>query len=70
MSHSWISHHGISPARWVLRGSFVDAIISQRALWEVYYPPFQAALEAGHRGLVAVDTVIQKSMDVIAVLGP
>lgn len=27
--------------------SFVDSIISQRALWEVYYQPFQAALEAG-----------------------
>ena len=25
----------------------MDSIISQRALWEVYYQPFQAALEAG-----------------------
>ena len=34
---------------WMLprQGSFVDAIMSQRALWEVYYQPFQGALEAG-----------------------
>ena len=36
-----------SPVPWMPRGSFVDSIISQRALWEVYYQPFQAALEAG-----------------------
>ncbi len=28
-------------------GSFVDSKISRRALWEVYYPPFQGALDAG-----------------------
>ena len=27
--------------------SFVDAKVSQKALWEVYYPPFIAAMEAG-----------------------
>lgn len=27
--------------------SFVDSKISRRALWEVYYPPFQGALDAG-----------------------
>lgn len=27
--------------------NMVDSIASNRTLWEVYYPPFQAAVEAG-----------------------
>lgn len=39
-----LSQMATKAATW---GSFVDSKISRRALWEVYYPPFQGALDAG-----------------------